>query len=378
MKTKNNPDLLMVASSEQDANMYYATHFLVPDDFIYFRIRGKSYALMSDLEVDRARKEASVDEIVSISDLAKTFSKKENRRPSYMELISWFANSKKAKKFYSPENFPLYYADSLRKQGLKIEVKNDPFFEERTIKTPAEVKAIETAIKHVEVAFADMVAILKKSKIKGRNVYFEGKQLTSEILRARLNARLLALDCVGPRAIIACGKHAVDPHDEGSGPILANQSIIFDIFPRHMKSRYHADFSRTLVKGKASPKLKAMYAAVEEGQNIGFKLIKPGVDASTVHTAIQKYFEKLGFKTGNINGRMQGFFHGTGHGLGLDVHEQPRVGRANDILKPGHVVTVEPGLYYEGLGGVRLEDVVVVTKTGCRNLTTFKRFLEIL
>lgn len=377
MPHTKNLDLLMVASSEQDANMYYATHFLVPDDFVYFRIRGKSYALMSDLEVDRARKEAAVDEVISISNLAQTFTKKEGRRPSYMELISWFAISKKAKKFHSPENFPLYYADSLRKMGLSIQVKGDPFFEERTFKTPAEVKAIETAIRNVEVAFADMVATLKKSKIKGSRVYFEGSPLTSERLRAKLNARLLTLDCVGPRAIIACGKHAVDPHDEGSGPILANQSIIFDIFPRHMKTRYHADFSRTLVKGKASEKLKAMYAAVYEGQEIGFKMIKPGVDASTVHGKIQKYFEQLGFKTGNINGRMQGFFHGTGHGLGLDVHEQPRVGRANDILKPGHVVTVEPGLYYEGIGGVRLEDVVVVTKTGCRNLTKFKRFLEI-
>lgn len=370
-------DLLMVASSEADQNMYYATRFLVPDDFVYFRIRGKSYALMSDLEVDRARKEAAVDEIISVSDLAQTFAKKEKRRPSYMELISWFALSKKAKNFFVPENFPLYYADSLRKQGLKMEVKNDPFFEERTLKTPAEAKAVETAIRQVETAFGEIVTFLKKAKIKGNRIYAGKQMLTSENVRARLNARLLELDCVGPRAIIACGKHAVDPHDEGSGPLLPNQSIIFDIFPRHMKSRYHADFSRTLVKGKASAKLKAMYNAVYEGQEIGFKMIKPGVDASTVHEKIQKRFEALGFKTGNINGRMQGFFHGTGHGLGLDVHEQPRVGRAHDILQPGHVVTVEPGLYYEGIGGVRLEDVVLVTKTGCRNLTRFPRFLEV-
>lgn len=371
------PDLLMAASSEQDANMYYATQFLVPDDFIYFRIRGKSFALMSDLEVDRARKEAAVDEIVSISDLAGAFNKKVGRRPGYMELIAWFAKSKNAARFFVPENFPLYYADELRKQKLTISVKNDPFFLERTLKTAQEVKAIETAIRHVETAFGEMVTFLKKSKIRGNRIYSGSQILTSENLRARLNARLLQLDCVGPRAIIACGKHAVDPHDEGSGPMLPNQSIIFDIFPRHMKSRYHADFSRTLVKGKASTKLKAMYAAVKEGQEIGFKMIKPGVDASTVHEKIQKRFEELGFKSGNINGRMQGFFHGTGHGLGLDVHEQPRVGRAHDILKPGHVVTVEPGLYYEGIGGVRLEDVVAVTKTGCRNLTRYPRYLEV-
>lgn len=374
MKT---PDLLMVASSEADQNMYYATRFLVPDDFVYFRIRGRGFALMSDLEVDRARKEAAVDEIVSISDLAGAFAKKEGRRPGYIELIGWFAKNKKAKKFQVPENFPLYYADELRKQGLSISVRNDPFFEERTIKNAKEVKAIETAIGKVEIGMADLVQVLKKSKIKGNKVYFEGAPLTSERLRARLNITLLKQNCVGARAIIACGKHAVDPHDEGSGPILANQSIIFDIFPRDLTSRYHADFTRTLVKGKASPKLKAMYQAVAEGQDIAFKMLKPGVDAGTVHAAIQKRFEELGFKTGNINGRMQGFFHGTGHGLGLDVHEQPRVGRAHDIMKPGHVVTVEPGLYYAGIGGVRLEDVAVITKTGSRNLTKFPRFLEV-
>lgn len=375
--SKSNVNLLMVASSEQDANMYYATRFLVPDDFVYFQIRGKSYALMSDLEVDRARKEAEVDEIISISDLAQSFLKKENRRPSYMELIGWFALSKKAASFFVPENFPLYYADSLRKQGLKITVKNSPFFDKRTLKTTQEAKAIEIAIRCVEIAFKEIVLLLKKSKIRGNRIYAGAQMLTSENLRARLNARLLELNCVGPRAIIACGKHAVDPHDEGSGPLLPHQSIIFDIFPRHMKSRYHADFSRTLVKGKASAKLKAMYDAVYKGQEIAFKMIKPGVDASAVHEKIQKYFESLGFKTGNINGRMQGFFHGTGHGLGLDVHEEPRVGRAHDILKPGHVVTIEPGLYYAGIGGVRLEDVVLVTKKGCRNLTRFPRFLEI-
>jgi len=150
-----------------------------------------------------------------------------------------------------------------------------------------------------------------------------------------------------------------------------------DIFPRDSKSRYFADFTRTVVRGKASKKLRAMYKAVDEGQKIGFKMIRAGVDGGKVHAAIHSRFKELGFHTGIKNGRMQGFFHGTGHGLGLDIHEAPRVSPGRNILKTGHVVTVEPGLYYEGIGGVRLEDVVVVTKTGCRNLTKFPKYLEV-
>jgi Xaa-Pro aminopeptidase len=79
-----------------------------------------------------------------------------------------------------------------------------------------------------------------------------------------------------------------------------------------------------------------------------------------------------------MRGRMQGFFHGTGHGLGLDIHEAPSFGlRSKNRLKAGNVVTVEPGLYYQGMGGVRLEDVVFVTKTGCRNLVRIPKVLEV-
>ena len=150
-----------------------------------------------------------------------------------------------------------------------------------------------------------------------------------------------------------------------------------DIFPRSEKTLYYADFTRTVVRGKASPRLKKMYAAVKEGQEIAFKMIRHGMTSKKVHETIRARFTQLGFKTGVRDGRMQGFFHSTGHGLGLDIHEPPRIGPGDDILKVGQVVTVEPGLYYKGVGGVRLEDVVVVTKTGCRNLTKFSRFLEV-
>ena len=378
MKTlQTRPNILMIAASEEDANLYYATGFLAPDAFIYIETGEKKYLMMSDLEVDRARSQSKVDHVLSISDLSKAYVKKHEKRPSYVELIDEFSKSKGIKEYIVPANFPIEFTDLLRGKGYRLDYKRNPFFEERTIKNETEIKAITKAIRHTENAVDRAIKALKKSVAKKGKLYLEGELFTSERLKKIINVALMEVNCIANNSIVACGIQGVDPHDRGSGPLYANQSIIMDIFPRDAESRYHADFTRTVVKGKASPKLKKMYAAVKEGQEIGFKMLKEGIDSSLVHANIQKRFDELGFKTGVLNGRMQGFFHGTGHGLGLDVHEAPRVSIGKDIMKAGHVVTVEPGLYYEDAGGVRLEDVVVITKTGCKNLTLYPRILEI-
>jgi Xaa-Pro aminopeptidase len=150
-----------------------------------------------------------------------------------------------------------------------------------------------------------------------------------------------------------------------------------DVFPQHARSRYFADITRTVVKGRASQKVRRMFQAVREGQEIAYRMIRPGVDGAAVHQAILDYFKQQGFATGEVNGRMQGFFHGTGHGVGLEIHEPPRVSGKSDILLAGMVVTVEPGLYYEDAGGMRIEDMVVVTQDGCRVLNKAPKILEV-
>jgi Xaa-Pro aminopeptidase len=176
---------------------------------------------------------------------------------------------------------------------------------------------------------------------------------------------------------VACGEEGCDPHNQGSGPLAPDQPIIIDVFPRDTRSRYFADITRTVVKGRASAQVRRMYEAVAAGQAAALADIRDGVAADMVHRKVQATLEGFGFRTGEENGRMQGFFHGTGHGLGLEIHELPRVSKLPVALRSGHVVTVEPGLYYPGHGGVRIEDVVVVTGTGCRNLTTYPKTLEV-
>ena len=187
----------------------------------------------------------------------------------------------------------------------------------------------------------------------------------------------MGFECVAQHTIAACGKDAVDPHNEGNGHFRANEPIVLDVFPQSSKTRYFADITRTVVKGRASEKAKKMYQAVLEGQEIAFRKIKDGADGQAIHQEITRYFDQNGFSTGEKDGRLQGFFHGTGHGVGLEVHEPPRISNAQCILKTGMVVTVEPGLYYLDAGGIRLEDVVAVGGVGVRNLTRSSKELEI-
>ncbi|MDQ6977743.1 MAG: M24 family metallopeptidase, partial [Ghiorsea sp.] len=204
-----------------------------------------------------------------------------------------------------------------------------------------------------------------------------GEAVTSEAIRAVIETFLIGQGAVPSHTIVACGKQSADPHDMGSGEIAAHQPIIIDIFPRLVTSGYWGDMTRTYVKGKASSELKHMYQTVLEGQDMGLDMVQAGVDTANIHNSITAHFDAQGFKTGMVNGKQGGFFHGTGHGVGLDIHEAPRVSSNGALLEERMVITIEPGLYYEHIGGVRLEDLVVVRDSGCDNLTNFHRTLEL-
>lgn len=369
--------LLIIAASERDANLYYASRFLAPDPFVFIQTQGRKTLLMSDLELDRARHQARADKILSTSKLAGDYRKRKGKRPSLMELLSDFLQRKRVKELWVPNDFPVGYADTLRKMNFKVIPKSDPFFEKRDVKSPEEIGALQATLRHTEAACRMACETIARSRIRRGKLIYRGKTLTSEEIKRIVNVALMERGCVAQNTIVACGRDGVDPHHQGSGPLSPHEPIVMDLFPQSVASRYYADLSRTVVRGKASPKLKRMYAAVREGQEIAFRMIRPGADGSKIHQAIQRRFGELGFPTGEIKGRMQGFFHGTGHGVGLEIHESPRISAGKDILKAGQVVTVEPGLYYEDAGGVRLEDMVLVTRRGFRNLTRLPKILEL-
>jgi Xaa-Pro aminopeptidase len=375
---KTHEAALMVAPSEGDANMLYAVGFFVPDPFIFFQHKNIKYAVMNDLEIDRAKKQARVDRVLSLSVYQKKLRRLGKSPASMTDILHLLFRERGIRSLLVPANFSALLADQLRAKNYRVNIKRDPFWDERETKNHREVKQISESLRVARLGLEAGIRMLKRTKSKRDGyLYLNGARLTSEMLKTAVNTTIMAQGWLPSHTIISSGNQCVDPHHEGSGPIKANTSIIFDIFPRSQQNGYFGDLSRTVVRGRASERLKEIYATVQAGQKIGFDQICDGVNGKQVHQNILDLFEARGFHTGKINGRMQGFFHGTGHGLGLDIHEAPRIAPVDATLRTGHVVTVEPGLYYLGDGGVRLEDVVLVTPKGNRNLTDCPQFLEI-
>lgn len=269
-----------------------------------------------------------------------------------------------------PAGFPVALADFLRAQGVKLRpVAN--IFPERLEKTPEEAAAIRESLQRTHAAFRLIEQVLADAVISGDELKYKNETLTSEMMMRLVEREFVEQDLINTDGmIISCGPHAAIPHHRGAGPLRPHSTIICDIFPRHRTSGYYADMTRTYVKGEPSEEVQRMYAAVQAAQEAAIAAVKPGVAGSSVHQVCVDYFTEQGFVTGPESG----FMHGTGHGLGLDIHEAPYLARATDApLAPGHVVTVEPGLYYPEHGGVRIEDVVLVTEDGCENLTNYHK-----
>ncbi|MDW7649072.1 MAG: Xaa-Pro peptidase family protein [Nitrospiraceae bacterium] len=368
---------VFIAASESDANLYYATKFIAPDPFIYLEINGERILVMSDLEMDRAKSQSSVDRVLSYSEVEARAKTQGISEPGTVEVVHILLREAGITQILVPANFPFGHAVKFQSLGYQLHPKRDPFYEQRVVKTAEEVRYIEIAQRATEQAVAGAHDLLRQASITKGQLWFEGAPLTSERVKKFINVALMESDCVAQHTIVAGGEQACDPHNEGSGPLPAHRSVIFDVFPRSASNRYFADMSRTVVRGAPSPELKRLYQTVLDAQEEAITKIKDGADGKRIHQGICARFEKAGYKTGLVNGRMQGYFHGTGHGVGLDIHEAPRISRTGSLLQEGHVVTVEPGLYYPGLGAVRIEDMVLVTKDGCRNLTNFQKVFEL-
>jgi Xaa-Pro aminopeptidase len=371
--------LLMVADSERDANMLYAVGMFVPDPFIWLRNRGRNYLVMSDLEFDRARKQAPHCRVLSLSRRQQKLRRQGIKHPGFADVISALLRERGIRRVIVPREFPYGLAADLQRRRLRVVPRPGNFFPARELKSAAEVKKISAALLMAEIGMAEAIQVLHAAKIgKGRRLLYRDVPLTSEKLRAVIDTAILQAGGLASHTIVAGGKQGCDPHEAGYGPLCAHEPIILDIFPRSQKTGYFGDITRTVVRGRATEAVRKLYHTVRQAQKLAFQQMRPGTPTARVHRAVQEFFVREGYPTGRRRGRMQGFFHGTGHGLGLEIHEAPRVGATStDLLQPGQVVTVEPGLYYPEIGGVRLEDVALVTRTRPRNLTQFEKVLEI-
>ena len=372
--------LLIIADSERDADMLYGTGLFVPDPFIFLRQKsGSTHLVLSDLEIDRATKECPDATIHSLTELKHVAASNGVTQPNLGHIACVLLRKLRLRQVKLPFNFPLGFAQTIQRQQPETKLATTTPFPERAIKSSAEIRKIKRILEITQEGLDAGIAIIRKAKINAKGALFYREQaLTSERVRAEIHTVISQNGGIPCNTIVAGGNQGCDPHERGHGPLKGHQPIIIDVFPRSETTGYFGDITRTVVRGKAPEAIQNLYHAVGTAQKTGLNRIRSETNARDVHQAVQQTFIDLGYRTERHQGHMQGFFHGTGHGLGLEIHEAPGIGSAtNDTLQKGHVVTVEPGLYYPGLGGVRLEDVVVVQEKRPRRLTNYPHKLEI-
>jgi Xaa-Pro aminopeptidase len=265
-----------------------------------------------------------------------------------------------------PPWFPLGLARALERENQVILDDSATIARMRSVKKPEEISHIQRAQLAVEMAMKEAINLIQKSEVKGGTLWHNERPLTSEYVRFTIQATLLNQNFSARDTIVACGEDTALPHCVGSGPLQSNQPIIIDIFPQCQETGYHADMTRTVSKGTPSSAVCDLYGAVSEAQTLGEKIIAAGVSGATCYQKVRDYFDERGFISDT-----EGFTHSLGHGIGLEVHERPSLSPAGDTLQEGQVVTIEPGLYYRGIGGVRIENLGIVTNTGFNCFTNF-------
>ncbi len=373
MPRKNPPPPLLYADTERSPDALYFGKVDVPDAFVAFGLRGKKHAVVSALEFGRVKKTSDFDVVLPLEPYLKRARELwPQRPPGPAGVIYLVAKDLKQTRFTVPGDFPAGVYSQLYELGLDLEIADGQLFPAREIKSPAEAAAIREGNRCSAVGFAAAERILRASRIRGRQLVHRGRTVTSELLKFAIESAILEAGGMSRDTIVAGGDQGCDPHNRGTGPLRPNELIILDIFPRVTATGYHGDMTRTFLRGRASDAQRALVAAVRAAQLAALKTIRAGANGRVVHGKCVEVFTARGFETRHTPKGSVGFFHGTGHGLGLAVHEPPRMsGSVDYILLKGSVVTVEPGLYYPGLGGCRIEDVVQVTAAAPKMLSRY-------
>ncbi|MEM3536736.1 MAG: Xaa-Pro peptidase family protein [Candidatus Bathyarchaeia archaeon] len=384
--------LLLYSESFKNANMYYLTKFLAPDPFIFLkRVNDAPVIVVNQMEHPRAKKESMVKDVRSYVDYNYLEIVKSTPEPNLGVLKFVSAVAKKElgtkTKICVPPDFPAMAIDVLRKDGLTVVPMFDVIEKARETKDADEVneiKAVQAVVEKVTGEVIDLIADADVAADGTLTIKTNGKKepLTVQKLKSIFGYRFIDNGCIMEEGVaVACGPKSADPHYSGSpeDKLKANQPIVFDVFPRSLRKRYWSDMTRTVVKGKAPKEVKKMFEAVLEAKNASTDALKAGVLGSEVYDVCCNVLEKAGYATTRGGKSIpKGFVHGLGHGVGLEIHEDPRMNEVYKFaLKEHSVVTVEPGLYDPEIGGVRIEDIVEITKTGCDNFTKMEIVLEL-
>lgn len=352
-------------ASSADPQMRYLTGFRTSDRMLYLKRPDEPGLLcVPQMEYERAVRESGC----AVMTLAEA---------GFFELLKeegdlWRARGRLVESLVGgdilvPPTFPAGLAAEIRE--ARVIIDHEALNLMRSVKTDRETAIIRKVQKAAEAAMDAAIALIRASEPRNGVLHLQGAPLTSEAVKVRILTELLSQGCTATDTIVSSGPDSALPHHQGSGPLHAAAPIVIDIFPRDELTGYHADMTRTVIKGKPSDEVMEMYKAVKNAQDLAERLIAPGVAGSDLHQSVVDSFHERGY---DRESRAR-FTHSLGHGVGLEVHEAPSLSPSGGPLKPGNVITIEPGLYCPGVGGIRLEDMGVVTSTGFDLFTNFPR-----
>jgi Xaa-Pro aminopeptidase len=360
---KSGADAYVIYASSRDADMRYLTHFTTSDPFVFFKKPGDpGVIIISQMELGRASREASAVVMTRTQAGLPDILKKE--KDPYRATAKMIAGQV-GKKILVPPNFPIALANALSNYCTLL-VDSGTVQSMRAKKSKNEILLMKNVQKVTEKAMGRAISLIKSASVKKGILHIDEKPLTSEQVKFSMHNLLLQHGCGAVDTIVSCGEDTAIPHIPGSGPLKSDEPIVIDLFPVEEISGYYADMTRTFVRGEPSPNILEMYDTLREAKQLGISRVKTGASGADIHLAVVDFFKDHGYESNT-----RGFVHNLGHGVGLQVHELPTVGPAGKTLASGNVITIEPGLYYPGIGGVRLEDIGVVTAKGFENFTVF-------
>lgn len=369
---------------EVHSSLYWRIRFSVCDQVVLLELPTptgtESVLILRDIEMDRARRLARVDRVACPADYTPAGGLSGDRETANAQAAAECLRRAGITQVVGDRTLPLIFADFARQVGITVDCDPNRWVKERRQKTAEEIQLLREAQRVTEQAVAMACGMIATASARRDGVLLhEGKPLTSELVRAAVDHWLLDRDYTNPMAIIAGGPAGADCHHMGSGELRTGEPVIVDIFPRNRRTRYNGDCTRTVVHGDIPDEIKRMHAAVSEAITAAQNVIHVGVTGEAVHLATIQAIQNAGYAFG-LPGEQTplsycAMTHGTGHGVGLDVHEPPLLDIKGPGLLAGEALTVEPGLYCRDLGGVRIEDMVVVTECGCENLNTIQTSL---
>ncbi len=376
-------NVLIVGDTVRTPELRHEVPLGIPDPFVYAELDGRRVVAISSLEATRVEDLGAGLEVRPTEEFGADQIRRSGLdvHTAATRLTVQIAKGLGLEAATVPRSFPLGVGDALRGAGIDLAVDQKLFDDRRRKKNERELAGIRRAQTAAEAGVAVGRDLLRRAERSNGDLVLDGEMLTSEFVKERIQAAFLAHGTLAEEMIVSHGPQTAVGHDMGSGPIAADDVVVLDLWPIDLESACYADLTRTLAVGDVSDEIREWHSLCREALELAVAEIRPGVNGGAVHRLVSEFFAEHGFPTqltkpeGEV--LRDGFYHGLGHGVGLEVHESPSLGMLGEELVSGDVITVEPGLYRDGFGGVRVEDLLLVTDDGCERLTDCPYELEV-